>query len=95
MRKKTRILLDKSCDSLILAVELFNRPQDVVVEPRGEFTLVIKGAPAAARWDESEVRAALHDRMTSGLTPSEAAREVADKAGWKRREVYRLTLEDT
>ena len=71
------------------------REHFTAVEPRGEFTLVIKGAPTGARWDESEVRAALRDRMASGLTPSEAAREVADKAGWKRREVYRLTLEDT
>lgn len=71
------------------------REHFTAVEPRGEFTLVIKGAPTGVRWDESEVRAALRDRMASGLTPSEAAREVADKAGWKRREVYRLTLEDT
>ena len=71
------------------------REHFAVNKPRGEFTLVIKGALTGVRWDESEVRAALRDRMASGLNPSEAAREVADKAGWKRREVYRLTLEDT
>ncbi|HEY42929.1 MAG TPA: 16S rRNA (cytidine(1402)-2'-O)-methyltransferase [Anaerolineae bacterium] len=65
------------------------------VEPRGEFTLVIGGVTAGERWDEAAVRRALDERIARGLNPSEAAREVAAQAGWPRREVYRLTLEDT
>jgi 16S rRNA (cytidine1402-2'-O)-methyltransferase len=65
------------------------------VEPRGEFTLVIGGAMGGERWDEAAVRRALGGRIAGGLNPSEAAREVAAEAGWTRREVYRLTLEDT
>jgi 16S rRNA (cytidine1402-2'-O)-methyltransferase len=62
-------------------------------EPRGEFTLVVSGAPAKARWEEAEVREALNQRMTEGLNPSEAAKVVASQSGWSRREVYQLTLE--
>jgi 16S rRNA (cytidine1402-2'-O)-methyltransferase len=63
--------------------------------PRGEITLVIEGATASPRWDESRVRAALQERLAAGSTPSEAAREVASQAGWVRRDVYQLTLEDS
>jgi 16S rRNA (cytidine1402-2'-O)-methyltransferase len=63
--------------------------------PRGEVTLVIGGATEEERWDEAEVRRALDEHMARGLNPSEAAREVAADAGWSRREVYRLTLEDS
>ncbi len=59
-------------------------------EPRGEFTLVIGGAPPKARWDEEMVRRALEERLTRGVPPSQAAREVAAEAGWGRREVYAL-----
>lgn len=62
-------------------------------EPRGEFTLVIGGAPEAARWPEEEVRAALRRRLQEGASPSQAAREIAAQSGWPRQEVYRLTKE--
>jgi 16S rRNA (cytidine1402-2'-O)-methyltransferase len=62
--------------------------------PRGEFTLVIAGAPAEVAWEEAAVREALAARLRQGRNPSEAAREVAAEAGWPRKEVYRLTLED-
>jgi 16S rRNA (cytidine1402-2'-O)-methyltransferase len=64
------------------------------ITPRGEFTLVIGGATGEERWEEARVRKELGERMANGLNPSEAAREVAAEAGWPRREVYRLTLED-
>lgn len=63
--------------------------------PRGEFTLVIGGATGEERWNEAVVKRALGERMARGLNPSEAAREVAAESGWPRREVYRLTLEDS
>ena len=63
------------------------------VEPRGEFTLVIGGAPAGSeQWDEERVRAALEERMAEGLSHSAAAREVARESGWNRSEVYGLGL---
>jgi 16S rRNA (cytidine1402-2'-O)-methyltransferase len=63
-------------------------------EPRGEFTLVVAGAPPGARWSEAEVRAGLRQRSRQGDSPSRAARHVAESSGWHRSEVYRLTLED-
>ncbi len=60
--------------------------------PRGEYTLVIGGAPEASRWAESRVRAALETHLAQGLSRSQAARKVAACSGWSRREVYRLTL---
>jgi 16S rRNA (cytidine1402-2'-O)-methyltransferase len=63
-------------------------------EPRGEFTLVIAGAAPAERWSEAEVRAALRQRSRQGDSPSRAARHVAASSGWRRSEVYRLTVVD-
>jgi len=64
------------------------------VVPRGEFTLVIGGAPEETeRWGEDRVRAALEDLLAQGVRHSTAARRVAKASGWKRREVYVLGLE--
>jgi len=79
-------------------------------DPRGEFTLVIGGAPAGAvsaragarstadaaagRWPEEVVRAALAEELAEGLSRSEAARKVAAASGWERRQVYRLAVEE-
>jgi 16S rRNA (cytidine1402-2'-O)-methyltransferase len=64
------------------------------VRPRGEFTLVVGGAPQEERtWDEAQVRAALADLNAQGVSPSKAARRVASLAGWTRSEVYALGLE--
>ncbi len=62
------------------------------VAPRGEYTLVIGGAPAEARWDEARVRAAMADSLAQGLSRTQAAREIAERSGWSRREVYTLGL---
>lgn len=61
-------------------------------EPRGEFTLVIAGAPPAAtqRWDADAVREALAARRARGAGRREASREVARAAGWTARDAYRL-----
>ncbi|MBU0704562.1 MAG: 16S rRNA (cytidine(1402)-2'-O)-methyltransferase [Chloroflexi bacterium] len=64
------------------------------VEPRGEFTLVIGGAPEEqVCWDEGRVRAALDELLGQGVRRSAAARRVAAASGWGRQEVYRLGLE--
>ncbi len=62
--------------------------------PRGEYTLVIGGAPEdARRWEADAVREALSDHLARGLSRSQAAREVAALAGWPRRQVYTLSLD--
>ena len=61
--------------------------------PRGEYTIVIASATGdAARWDEARVRAALEERIEEGLSRSQAARDVAERAGWHRRDVYDLDV---
>jgi 16S rRNA (cytidine1402-2'-O)-methyltransferase len=63
------------------------------VEPRGEFTLVIGGAPEVAeRWSEAQVREALDGLLAQGVSRPAAARRVAALSGWRRREVYELGL---
>jgi len=62
--------------------------------PRGEFTLVISGAPPGVRWEENAVRAALRDRRRQGDSAPQAARRVAGLSGWRRGLVYRMALED-
>lgn len=64
--------------------------------PRGEIVVVVGGAPEPeqADWDEDEVRAALRQRLGSGEPLSSAARAVATLAGWDRRDVYALGVEE-
>ncbi len=63
--------------------------------PRGEYTLVIGGAsPSEQIWDAAHVREAVQERLTRGLSRSQAAREVAALSGWARRRIYELALED-
>jgi 16S rRNA (cytidine1402-2'-O)-methyltransferase len=61
-------------------------------EPRGEFTLVIEGAPASRAWQEAEVRQVLRALLGEGVSRQEAARQVAQASGWARRQVYALAL---
>lgn len=64
------------------------------VEPRGEFTLVIGGAPQEhGRWEKARVRDALDELLAEGLARPAAARRVAAASGWSRGEVYSLGLE--
>jgi 16S rRNA (cytidine1402-2'-O)-methyltransferase len=63
------------------------------VEPRGEFTLVIGGAPEEReRWDAELVRGALDELLAQGLSRPAAARRIAAASGWSRSEVYALGL---
>ncbi len=61
-------------------------------EVLGEITLVIAGAPASQRWDESDVRTAVEQALLDGASMADAAREVAALSGWPRREVYQIAL---
>ncbi|MCA0458954.1 MAG: 16S rRNA (cytidine(1402)-2'-O)-methyltransferase [Chloroflexi bacterium] len=64
--------------------------------PRGEIVLLIAGAAEVEPtiWDEAQVRAALRQRLDAGEPLSSAARAVATAAGWERRAVYSLGIED-
>lgn len=63
-------------------------------EPRGEITLIVGGyAPQdEGEWAEDQVRAALAEHLARGESRSAAARAVAIKSGWSRRDVYDLDV---
>ncbi len=64
-------------------------------EVRGEITVVIAGAPAQElMWQESAVRKAMAELLAQGKRRKEAAAHVAQLAGWRAKEVYRLSLEE-
>ena len=62
--------------------------------PQGEFTLVLGGAAAeavpAVASDAASLRTSLADLIASGLSRSEAARQLAQQTGLSRRELYAL-----
>lgn len=61
---------------------------------RGEYTLVVAGAPlaGAVRWGAGEVKVALQERLAQSLSTREAARQIAKEAGWRARDVYDLAI---
>lgn len=60
--------------------------------PRGEITLVIGGRSEEElpAWDETQVREALSALLACGTSKPEAAKIVAEKARWPRRDVYQI-----
>lgn len=63
-------------------------------EVRGEITVVIAGASQEdLLWDEERVRAALEEQLARGVRRKEAAAAVAEKSGWRAREIYKLSLD--
>ena len=61
---------------------------------RGEITLVLAGAPAQAPLQDREtVLRAWQEIRSRGISPSQAAKEVAARAGMSRSEVYTLGLD--
>jgi 16S rRNA (cytidine1402-2'-O)-methyltransferase len=64
-------------------------------EPRGEFTLVLEGAPqpAEAAVPTEAVLAELRQLRQQGIAPRQAVTEVAQRFGLPRRQVYRLWLQ--
>ncbi len=62
---------------------------------RGEVSLVVSGASDDIdRWDEGSVREALIAELAKGRGRREAAAVVAKKSGWRKREIYKLSLPD-
>ncbi len=62
------------------------------VDPRGEFVIVVGGAPdiPPAAWDEGRLMQAMRDRIAAGESRSAAARSLAQESGWPRRTIYDL-----
>jgi 16S rRNA (cytidine1402-2'-O)-methyltransferase len=60
--------------------------------PRGEFTLVIEGAPEEEPWEEARVRELIRTLDGENLGRKELAARVAAEAGWLRRDVYQLVV---
>jgi 16S rRNA (cytidine1402-2'-O)-methyltransferase len=59
-------------------------------EPRGEYVVVIEGAPAPGEPDDEELRAALARRIAAGASRRDAAAEVASELGVAPNRVKRL-----
>ena len=60
---------------------------------RGELTVVVEGANVVERrWDEAAVKAAFATEMKKGVGRKEAAATISLRSGWRKREVYDLTL---
>jgi 16S rRNA (cytidine1402-2'-O)-methyltransferase len=64
-------------------------------DTRGEFTIVVAGASPRARepWPRERVVEALREPLRRGIPPRRAARQVAQEASWKTRDVYQLYIE--
>jgi 16S rRNA (cytidine1402-2'-O)-methyltransferase len=60
--------------------------------PRGEYTLVLEGAPGSDEqpWSEDRVLQALDDALASGLSRRDAAARVAAESRWRRKVIYSL-----
>jgi len=63
-------------------------------EPRDEYVLVMAGCSAPAPPSESQIRAALDEKLAAGLSRRDAAFEVASDLGVSRRTAYQLSLID-
>jgi 16S rRNA (cytidine1402-2'-O)-methyltransferase len=62
---------------------------------RGEVTVVVEGAtPVSAPAAGDALRERVRERLAAGLSPRDAAAEVARATGAKRRDVYALALEE-
>ncbi len=59
---------------------------------RGEFTLVVEGQRTTdnGRWTEKQLMDAIEKEVRGGKSASQAASELAEKSGWRKREVYSL-----
>ena len=62
--------------------------------PRGEFTLVVSGAPQLdPAWKEQQVVTALTEMIQAGSGTKAAAQTVADQSGWSKKELYKIAQE--
>jgi len=62
------------------------------VDPRGEYVLVLDGAPPAAEATEEEIREAVKLALGRGLSKKDAAAEVAELFAVARNRVYEIAI---
>jgi 16S rRNA (cytidine1402-2'-O)-methyltransferase len=62
--------------------------------PRGEFTLVLEGAQPSEKtvWTEDVILRELQNLIASGISRSDASRQLAEVADLPRRQIYQLAL---
>jgi len=61
--------------------------------PRGEFTVLVAGAePRLQTWTPEALRQELQQLINQGLSRSAASRELAQRTGQPKRELYQLSL---
>jgi len=62
------------------------------VAPQGEFTLVLGGAPPAAplAWEPLALKQELEGLVAEGLSATDAARQLAQRTGHPKRDLYAL-----
>lgn len=64
-------------------------------DPKGEFVLVVAGAPEeAAEYDEEDLKRMFEEKIASGMTKSEAAKAIASLTGKSRRDIYEMFKEN-
>ncbi len=62
---------------------------------KGELTIVLSGASAGVkRWDEAAVKQAMAAELAAGVKRSDAAATVAQMSGWRKRDIYELSLSE-
>jgi 16S rRNA (cytidine1402-2'-O)-methyltransferase len=87
-RELTKLYEEIWRGSISQAIEYFGQGRI-----RGEFTVVVAGAGEEFdRWTETEVRESLAEQLSKGLKRKEAAEIVAQMSGWRKKEVYELSL---
>lgn len=62
------------------------------VDPRGEYVLVLEGAPPAAEATEEEIREAVELALGRGLSKKDAAAEVSELFAVARNRVYEIAI---
>ncbi len=62
-------------------------------DPRGEFTLVVKGAEGEPIPSEEDIKARLKALLDQGLSTKEATQRIAQELGLPRSRIYPLALE--
>lgn len=74
--------------SIESAIELYT-----TTEPKGEFTLIVAGIQTAAPiFSEDAIKAELQALIETGVTRSQASRQLAQQTSLPRRQIYQLAL---
>ena len=54
--------------------------------------MIVEGAGQDPMWTREQTRDEVHKLLAAGATVRDAAREVARRSGWSRRQVYHLAM---